>query len=226
MIPIKGQTRIDWVVDRLLDLIRTEGIRVGERVPPELELAHRFGVGRTTVREGLRILAATGVIRRTKRGTTVEVIPPAATAEELHQSAVKRSVQDLYEARRVLEAAMASLAAERATATDLSQMRKAIARLATVSPDNWQAIVEADVEFHIQVARAARNEVLAHLFSQVRSLLVKRLPPPDERAHSIQNAVARHWEVYQAIASRNPTRAAEIMVRNMTTSEQELLREK
>src|SRR5712692_5745350 len=106
------------VVAHVRDLIDRGALGPGGRLPPERDLAHQVGVSRPTVRAGLRTLAALGVVRsRRGSGTYIPDGPPTIGVEALSFIAAlhKFSVDDVYEARRILEVGASGLAADRAT---------------------------------------------------------------------------------------------------------------
>ena len=131
---------------------------VGEKLPPEPELMQIFGVGRSTVREAVRILSNMGFLKvRQGAGTFVERLTP------------------LDEVRKILEVAIAEKAAERRTAHDAAVLEKHLAeRGATAAAGALQACIEADVNFHIALAEATHNEILCELYRSTAAHLKKR----------------------------------------------------
>lgn len=139
--------------------------REGERLPPERELAHMLDVSRTTVREALlaleimrfieiRVGAGVFVLGETHRAGTVSAEPEGA------------SPSDVLSTRRLVEAETAALAAQRASDAEISAMSLSIKRMAA-SIDDVQQFDAADADFHELIARAAGNDVLASLVSQL-----------------------------------------------------------
>ena len=125
--PLKRSNLSDEIIQRIQDLIKNESLKPGDRLPTEFELAEKFGVGRSTVREALRALAALGMIDRSKRGT---IISEGAVKEEGQDSTILRSrilkdceMTDLLECHRILEGEICSLAIKRATDEDIEQIR-------------------------------------------------------------------------------------------------------
>ena len=131
---------------------------VGEKLPPEPELMQIFGVGRSTVREAVRILSNMGFLKvRQGAGTFVE------------------RLTHLDEVRKILEVAIAEKAAERRTAHDAAVLEKHLAeRGATAAAGALQACIEADVNFHIALAEATHNEILCELYRSTAAHLKKR----------------------------------------------------
>ena len=130
---------------------------VGEKLPPEPELMQIFGVGRSTVREAVRILSNMGFLKvRQGAGTFVERLTPPD--EPMERRLGRADLHDLDEVRKILEVAIAEKAAERRTAHDGA----------------LQACIEADVNFHIALAEATHNEILCELYRSTAAHLKKR----------------------------------------------------
>lgn len=137
---------------------------VGEKLPPEPELMQIFGVGRSTVREAVRILSNMGFLKvRQGAGTFVERLTPPD--EPMERRLGRADLHDLDEVRKILEAAIAEKAAERRTAHDAAVLEKHLTeRGATAAAGALQACIEADVNFHIALAEATHNEILCELY--------------------------------------------------------------
>ena len=147
---------------------------VGEKLPPEPELMQIFGVGRSTVREAVRILSNMGFLKvRQGAGTFVERLTPPD--EPMERRLGRADLHDLDEVRKILEAAIAEKAAERRTAHDAAVLEKHLAeRGATAAAGALQACIEADVNFHIALAEATHNEILCELYRSTAAHLKKR----------------------------------------------------
>ena len=134
----------------------------GDRLPSERELSRTFGVGRSAVRDALKPLTLLGIIDvRQGDGTYLR-----ATQSELLPKAVEWGLLlgqpgalDLVEARRHIEVALATLAAQRRDEQDLKDLRKLLLRMEQAEDDD--DFIEADMEFHLRIADLARNSVLA-----------------------------------------------------------------
>ena len=147
---------------------------VGEKLPPEPELMQIFGVGRSTVREAVRILSNMGFLKvRQGAGTFVERLTPPD--EPMERRLGRADLHDLDEVRKILEVAIAEKAAERRTAHDAAVLEKHLAeRGATAAAGALQACIEADVNFHIALAEATHNEILCELYRSTAAHLKKR----------------------------------------------------
>jgi GntR family transcriptional repressor for pyruvate dehydrogenase complex len=122
------KTRIyEEVVNQIHDLIQDGRLKPGAQLPSERELAETFKVSRASVREALRALEAEGLVTsRTGMGTFVAELPlePLVAALAAVLSKKKGALADIFEMRRLIEPQIASLAAERATQTDIKWMNQ------------------------------------------------------------------------------------------------------
>ncbi|WP_320670093.1 FadR/GntR family transcriptional regulator [Patulibacter defluvii] len=200
---------VEQVRERLLEHIASGTYPVGSKLPAEPELQEIFGVGRSTVREAVRILGHEGLLEvRPGNGTFVlERTPPA---EPLVKRLQRARVQEVYEVRRALELETVRLAAERRTAADLRKL-KASLRAREEHVADLDEFLRADLEFHLTISRATRNEVLAELygtfFDALREALSQsaRLPGIREEGQSL------HERLYDAIEQRDADAAVAAM---------------
>ncbi|WP_046864411.1 FadR/GntR family transcriptional regulator [Microvirga massiliensis] len=133
----------------------------GERLGTEADLVRQFGVNRSTVREGIRLLEQSGLIRRDQSRRLFVSLPRYnRLATRMSRALVLHQVtfRELWEASMSLETATVEAAAERASPEDIAELEDNIAKMET-APDS-QAIAELDNDFHAMIARISRNRVL------------------------------------------------------------------
>lgn len=119
----------------------------------EIALAERLGVSRTPVREAVQRLAQDGLVEVVpNRGARVRTVTPA-------------EVEDTYAVREALDGLAARLAAAHRSERDLRRMREALARMDGAGPRDYEAQVQADLEFHAAVAAASGNPTLQNVLS-------------------------------------------------------------
>jgi DNA-binding FadR family transcriptional regulator len=147
------------VIERIGSLLAEGAYRVGDRLPPEGELCTMFGVGRSTIREAMRVLANRGVVNvRRGEGTFVSALAPRESFEERLGRA---ALADIYEARLFLELPLAELAAQRRSMRDVAGMRAWLKkRDSAARAGDVARYGEADFGFHLAVAKAAKNAAL------------------------------------------------------------------
>jgi DNA-binding FadR family transcriptional regulator len=207
---------------RIADLIEREivagRIKPGELFPTEGDLAKQLGVHRSTIREGIRSLENSGLLKRVG-GKRLMVSVPDATAVAWYNTRVmalrKISFFELWEVQMELEPYCADLAASRIDRETAAKLKASIAELEAGIDDN-QAIIRHDIEFHRIIAHAAGNAALelsvdpigSLLFSATRELYNK-VPPARHRL------LVAHKAIADAICARDRETAREWMAKHI-----------
>lgn len=197
-------------------MILDSAARGVEELPSEGELAERFEVSRTVLREAMKQLEAQGLVRMSQgRRPRVRPADPQAAIESLDTllQRTQGSLVHLAEVRRPLESEIAALAAERAEAVDLESAAKAVDDLASAT--TLDARIEADVRFHRELARATRNPVYVLLHDTLDGLLRASRRETLGR-HGVQVALDHHRAILEAVRRRDPAAARAEMERHIT----------
>ena len=161
------------VVDQLQDLIVSEKLQPGDKLLPERELAQRFGVSRTAVRDAIRVLSERGLVDvRPGAGTFVvrEISDTVVESMGLLFQVEKSSHEGLHEVREILEVEMAGIAAERATESDIEKIVEAFEEMQR-NINNPARFIEADLAFHLAIAEATHNKIFLILLNAIIDLL-------------------------------------------------------
>ena len=165
------------VANHIVERIRSEQWRAGERLPPETELAKEFDVSRSTVREAVRSLQIAGLLRsRAGSGSFVTENAPMIlqTRELVAIMADREHLHDLVQARFLLEPQMAALAARQADEDEKRHLLWLVDRMAE-KKDRF-SLMTAGHAFHMELARMSHNAVLYGFYqsahSQLRSMRV------------------------------------------------------
>ena len=205
----------ELVAERILELINGTGLRPGDRMPTENELAAQLGTSRTVVREAVKILSAIGRVRAHKgRGLYVaddEGMLGAARWEGFFLPTDLDHVYMLFEFRRVQESAASRLAATRATPPELQAIATAeeLCRKghAVGSTEMWN---DGDDQFHLNIAAASHNPFLVSAVREARRLLKQssRIGLQGTLGGHVEGAIEEHAAIYQAIRSGNAEEAA------------------
>ena len=210
--PIAKQTLAQTVMERLLEYVRGEGVRPGDPLPSQHELARQLSVSRPVLREAMQGLASMGVVE-IRPGSGCYVLDPKGTVDPdswfdvfTHQGAL-----EVLEARMVVEVELAGLAAERATERDLVEMAAILERLKRAVA-RGRATSHITSDFHQALARAGHNLVLyrmAKLLTQGRLAQGLRVEHalPDIAAHEYDS----HRRLCDAVAGRDPAVARAAM---------------
>jgi DNA-binding FadR family transcriptional regulator len=198
-------------------------LRPGERLGTEQELAAEFGVSRPTLREGLRLLASSHLIRASQ-GPGGGIFVASTQSEGMRRNVSESiavmletddvSLVELVEARISLEVPLAGLAAQHATAATAADLLAAIAQAEGHDPAS-QAFRLADTSFHRVIAAAARNELLRAFTSWTLDVLQPSLI--ERVGASIDGAMIldQHRAIQRAIRLRQPAAAQRAMRRHL-----------
>lgn len=187
----------------------------GDRLPNEREIAERFGVSRPVVREAIRSLGNAGLVSvRQGSGTFVADGTKAALGNSLGLAlsvgSPRSNLRELVEIRGILEPSIASLAATRAQPSDLQAMSAAIDQMEH-SFDDVEGFIAADHDFHLAVANATHNPLVAIMLYPI----VDRLNEQRQRiffvVHSAENAQHFHRRVFEAIKVGDAVSAGDAM---------------
>lgn len=214
--PLQHSSLAARASDELARLIGEGEWPVGSRIPNEGDLSRLLGVGRSTSREAVRSLIASGQLEsRHGSGTYVVSSTPVS---EFDRQLRRSNVDEVYEIRLVLEVEAGRLAAERRTEGDLTELRTALEQ--RESATTRTALIEADLRFHTAVVSAAHNGVLATVYASLRDALrsaaqqVVETPVFQDSRMSRRDAKA-HADLLAAIEARDARAAASVARRHM-----------
>ena len=203
----------DQAADQLRRRLQAGEWEIGAKLPGETTLAAELGVGRSTIREALRMLAGQGMLRpRQGAGVFVERTEPESDGWEavLQRGAIVAVV----EVRAAIEIEAARLAAVRATADDVAAMRRALELRAAAADAPDREFVEADTAVHRAIVTAAHNPVLSELFEtfvpRVADAMIDMIGLLGLRDRDTEPNADEHGALVDAIAEGNVDEAARI----------------
>jgi GntR family transcriptional repressor for pyruvate dehydrogenase complex len=201
------------IVSRLLDLIQQRHLGPGDRLPAERELAATMGVSRSSLREALRALTVLGVTEmRHGTGTYVSSLEPDLLVRPLSfvLSLSDGGFDQLFEARKVVEPAIAALAASRVDEATVDRLDALVTRAEAVI-ENSEAFMVTDVELHDIIGAAAGNAILERFMESIHALgLASRRETGTKRAVREQS-VKDHREIVAALREHDAAAAADAM---------------
>jgi DNA-binding FadR family transcriptional regulator len=156
---IQKKSLAEEVASKIQEQITLGHYKINEKLPIEAELMKSFGVGRSSIREAMKLLANSGFLRIQQGvGTFVERL--TSTREPMDQRIMRANVQDLDEVRQILEMKIAEKAAINRTDDDITAMKEHLLnRMIAAKEGNLEECVEADIQFHIAIAKASKNEI-------------------------------------------------------------------
>jgi GntR family transcriptional regulator, transcriptional repressor for pyruvate dehydrogenase complex len=211
---VKTSRLYEQIVQQVEDSILKGQLKPGDQLPAERDLAQRFGVSRTAVREAVKTLREKGLVEAySGRGTFVT----NGTSQAIRQSLdlmIRINKQEgsanLAELRLVLEPEIAGLAAPRIEEQLLSTMREAVAVMDRNLHDP-DAYVEADLDFHLALAEAAGNPLILSLLDSIVGLLREQRCRIFDVEGGPERGQFHHKRILAAIEQRDPEAAREAM---------------
>jgi GntR family transcriptional regulator, transcriptional repressor for pyruvate dehydrogenase complex len=207
------------VMDQIKQLLSDSKLNIGDRLPPERQLAKQLGVSRAPVREALFSLANSGFleIRRGAGGgnfVSEPSVEPYVEFFTLMLQMGKASVRDLTEARLFLEPNVARVAAKRATSEDLKNIERSISeyekRVDRDAPRNL-----GDMKFHVHVAEASKNIVMVLTLKGLMGLLYKTVKDFSLSREDKQKSTHTHRKIFEAIRTSDSESASKLMAEHV-----------
>jgi DNA-binding FadR family transcriptional regulator len=204
---INKKSLADEIAARLQEQISLGYYKVAEKLPIEPELMKEFGVGRSTIREAIKILSNSGLLRvQQGAGTFVEQI--IGSREPMDQRLKRANMQDLEEVRELLEMKIAEKAAVHRSEKDILTIKKHLEdRKLAAKAGLLEACVEADIQFHVAIAEASKNEILAELYKATSIHLKKWLLHVHAETQAFESSYHLHEQLLKNIIARDPKRA-------------------
>lgn len=201
----------DVVFKTLRKAILTGDLKPGERLM-EIHLANKLGVSRTPIREAIRMLELEGLV----------TMIPRRGAEVAHITL--KSLQDVLEVRRALEALAVELACDRITREQLLTLREACDHFAFVTKTgNATEIAKADVELHDIIVQASDNERLKQLVNNLSEQMYRYRFEYIKDASKHEQLIKEHEIIYNAIAKKERATASAAIKTHITNQEQSII---
>jgi len=217
----------EQIVQQIEESIVRGDLKPGDQLPAERDLAQRFGVSRTAVREAVKALREKGLVEAySGRGTFITDGTTQAVRQSLDLM-VKIGQPDgsnhLAEVRAILEPEIAALAATRLQESELATMREAVAVMDKAGQDP-DAYIEADLDFHLALAEGAANPLILSLLDSIVGLLreqrlrIFQVPGGPERGQVHHKRILAAVERHNSEEARAAMRAHLEQVREDSTT--------
>jgi DNA-binding FadR family transcriptional regulator len=208
------------VIDYVEQAIVGGDLKPGDRLPSERELGEKFGIGRASVREALRVLEHMEIVRSQPRDPRGPLILP------LSLGPIRRSVEllanlgyldlpELIQLRMVVDSTASLLASLRRTDQAIVSLERNMARMREAVPLGYTEFSVIDMEFHELVALAGGNKLMRLYGDLTRESVLNLIRQPivdaaDSKAHMLQS-LRHHRAVFSAIVARDGARASRLV---------------
>lgn len=210
--PINKGALVDQVIERITNALIHKELKPGDQLPTETELTTSLGVGRSSVREAIKVLQAMGVVEvRRGEGTFVATkASGSALNPMLYQLLIEPgTMQDIMELRLMFEPAYSVMAARNATPEDLEQISRVQHDFENLANQGVQT-GEDDMKFHHAILQATHNpyvirigEIILKIFIESVSKSVRQVP---------QKAVEDHRRICEAIKNKNEVEVRDAVI--------------
>lgn len=218
--PVESRRLYQQIADQIRDLIERGGYEIGTRLPPERDLAQQLGVSRPSLREALIALDVEGRVEvRSGSGVFVSAVPQEPVARPAQ--AWGDSPSQLMEARSVIEGEVVIQACARITEAPLRELRGLLQGM-QAEIQRRRVPVELDRQFHLTLAEAAGNAVLARLvgtlFDERHSPISAKISSRFESTRTWKAALMEHEAILKAVEARDPIAAQSAMRAHLKAS--------
>ena len=220
--PIRKVNVSKQVFDQMLEMIYSGQWKSGDRLPSELELCGLFGVSRVTIRQAIQKLAALDLVEtRHGEGSFIKDVSPGGSMNALMPEIYLRGGEDalrqVLEYREIIEVHSCRLAAERAEAEDCQVLRENVALMEQmVSAEDSKGFAQADLDFHLQIARMTRNSIILRIHEILGTILMGAMHDTIRRMGFM--GLWYHQAILEAIEQRDGDRAAALMQEHLSNN--------
>ena len=181
---IERQTIVEHVMENVRELIVSKRFKVGDKIPPETELARLFGIGRPTVREAIKVFQYLGIME-SRPGTGTFICDRQHISAEALTWSILLGESELYEViqmREVLEGiGLRNLASKNSEdPSSISQVTESLEReveniRAALAQDDTEEIMRADYSLHGIIIEAANNSLFTAIYATLQALMYEEI---------------------------------------------------
>jgi len=217
--PIIGNPpRLQGQVRLLLDHIESQGLKGGDRLESERELAKILGISRPSLREAIQILQVQGRLR-VKHGIGIFVLDQA-DGEKLRESlrAAQHRIEELFQMREILEAPAVEWAAERRSEEQLAEMilaAKALNQAIARKPVDFENLRRLDMEFHLTIVRSAQNQFLNQTLGTLQEIMYHSMDNTLKLPGRVDSSEHEHGMILDAIEKQDSITARLMIIQHI-----------
>ena len=206
------------VIEQIMNLIKNNKLKPGDKLPPERELAEKLSISRNSLREAFRVLELRGLIKsKPGGGRFIREIRENGhnNTENIILSLEKSSILELLEAREIFEVKIAKIAAQKATPEDIELIEEALNKINEEEELKHGKETESDTEFHLAIANASHNFVFVNIIKLHLDLLKETRGKTWKITGRREKQYQEHQAILQAIKEHNAKKAGETMLKHL-----------
>ncbi|GAK09897.1 FadR/GntR family transcriptional regulator [Geomicrobium sp. JCM 19038] len=208
---VKRTTLAQHVEESIVDLLMTNKLKPGDKLPPEMELIDMLGVSRPVLREAITSLESLGIVKRKTRDGTYFTERISSKPFKTMLSLMNDNIEGIIEARMTLELGLVTLAAEKITDEQLEVLHETIVAIETKEDNDYGRY---DLEFHHIIASSVDNPIMQGMMDSL--LLAHEKVNKQIQYREKEKTVAHHRAIYNGLKERNPQVTFEAMYRHLT----------
>ncbi|HCM25319.1 MAG: hypothetical protein A2Z99_17100 [Treponema sp. GWB1_62_6] len=219
---VKKRSSSKQIIDYILDRIEKRELHSGDQLPNERDFAEMLGVSRVPLREAISALSMLGILEaRQGEGTFVNRYDPSILGKIIYTYTIldNTSMDEIMEARKMMEAYAAKLATANATAGDLAEIKDAMEKRDKeldrykAGAGDGESLYENDNHFHNAIAKATHNRFCIQFLDAIRrSVWEQQRTGLMQREMGLFDAASDyHHRIFQEISARNAGEAYRIM---------------
>ena len=218
---IKQEPVFQQIIAQIREMIINGSLKPGDRLPPERKLSEMLGVNRHTLREALKALEYMGVVQgKIGVGTIINYVGQDILVDRISIATLfspRRFLFELLEIRQIIEPGIAAIATEKATQTDLAELKKSIDHIETDLKTGKHS--DADIPFHLVLAKATQNTTLVRLMEPLMSMQLQYRESVKRIKRRRSDAFEEHLRIFKAVNRRKPHEAKAAMAYHLTRIE-------
>ena len=216
---INSEQRASRLATQLIELIDLQKLLPGDRLPPERQLADLLAVSRPSLREALHILQAQGLVQ-IKHGQGTFIQEPRV-AQELRASILSTThgLNELFDAREVLEVPASKWAAKKATKEDIRLLRTTLNQIETVSttqPIDYDQLQVLDAKFHLTIVGIAGNRFINQTLNVLQDVMGMSMETTLKVAGRSEISRIEHNQILEAIENGDVELASKLTLKHIT----------
>lgn len=204
---LRNKLLAEQVEDQIYHYILDTPIEPGAKLPNEFALAEKFRVGRSTIREAVKLLSSKGIVEVRQGSGTYVVTTNLRSVQDKNALAF-----DLVNVRLLLEPGIAEMAAQNATPEDIERMRRLCDRVETKIHEG-DRYIEDDIAFHTCIAESSKNLVVGQLIPIIDTAVMMFVNVTHKKL--IDETIMTHRMIVEAIANHDPIGAKSAMVMHL-----------
>ena len=210
--------------DELMKYILQEPIKTGEKIPNEFELAEKFGVGRSTIREAVKGLVSRGILEVRRGSGTYVINTNPLENDPLGFGKIEDKYElalELFEVRLMIEPEIAALACKNASEEDLIHLKKLCDETEELYLGGHNHI-QKDIEFHTYIARCSKNQVVEILLPVIHTAVLTFANVTHRLLR--EETISSHRAIISAIMQRDSVGARCAMIMHLTYNRQTIMK--